>query len=300
MQPSHLCFITASRSSVTLPDRIEHMINIVAGKPPGTVRRIFSVLVVVVACCLITLYAVVTTVDVSRLRAALVGVSASVFLPSPVTGGGSSTPERRRTARPPCPGPPDPDDDENRRACRPVLRGRYGWSLTPRRTVVAPAAYVERARDCDCFRSDLGYLVSPEDTTDAERRLPIAFSLLTYENLEQSERLLRLIYRPHNVYCIHVDAKSPAELRDGLEAIAACFDNVFVAKPPVDVRWGKISVVQAEMLCMSQLLDIHKRWKYFINLVGRDFPLRTNYELVKILRAYNGANDVLASRNEEG
>jgi len=74
---------------------------------------------------------------------------------------------------------------------------------------------------------------------------------------------------------------------------------VFLATPPVDVRWGKVSIVHAEMLCMKQLLDVHKRWKYFINLVGRDFPLRTNYELVKILQAYDGANDVQATRNEE-
>jgi len=114
-------------------------------------------------------------------------------------------------------------------------------------------------------------------------------------DVEQTERLLRLIYRPHNVYCIHVDAKSTAELRHSLETIASCLDNVFLATPPVDVRWGKVSIVHAEMLCMKQLLD-YPAWKYFINLVGRDFPLRTNRELVKILTAYNGSNDVDGSR----
>ncbi|GFO07849.1 beta-1,3-galactosyl-o-glycosyl-glycoprotein beta-1,6-n-acetylglucosaminyltransferase [Plakobranchus ocellatus] len=37
-----------------------------------------------------------------------------------------------------------------------------------------------------------------------------------------------------------------------------------------------------------------RKWKYFINLTGQEFPLKTNYELVKILKAYKGAN------NEEG
>jgi len=187
-------------------------------------------------------------------------------------------------------------DPTLRDVCRPLLVGDPSLLDWPASAVISAAEYIRRANNCDRFRSDLGYFVSPEDTTDEERRFPIAFSVLTYENLEQTARLLRLIYRPHNVYCIHVDAKSPDELRNGLEAIANCFDNVFVAKPSISVQWATISVVNAEILCMRQLLDIYKRWKYLINLVGRDFPLRTNYELVKILRAYNGANDVEASR----
>jgi len=119
--------------------------------------------------------------------------------------------------------------------------------------------------------------------------------VLTYESVEQTERLLRLIYRPHNVYCVHVDAKSSPAVRRALTAITACFNNVFIAKPPVDVRWGKVSIVRAELRCMRQLLE-YGRWRYFINLVGRDFPLRTNLELVKILAAYNGSNDVEGSR----
>ncbi len=38
-----------------------------------------------------------------------------------------------------------------------------------------------------------------------ERGFPLAFSVLLYEEAEQAERLLRAVYRPHNVYCIHVD-----------------------------------------------------------------------------------------------
>jgi len=198
--------------------------------------------------------------------------------------------------RPPCPGRVS-NDDADRDICRPLLRGNFSSTTRPVWKVISATKYIQRVSNCDCFRSDLGYFVSPEDITDDEQRFPIAFSVLTYENLEQTERLLRLIYRPHNVYCIHVDEKSPAELHEGLEAIANCLHNVFIAKPPIDIYWGSIAVVHAEILCMRQLLDVHKRWKYFINLVGRDFPLRTNYEMVKILQAYDGANDVAAAHS---
>jgi len=74
--------------------------------------------------------------------------------------------------------------------------------------------------------------------------------------------------------------------------------NVIVAKPSINVIWGNISVVSAELLCMRLLLKAHSHWRYYINLVGRDFPLRTNEELVKILKAYNGANDVHGTRRK--
>jgi len=34
------------------------------------------------------------------------------------------------------------------------------------------------------------------------------------------------------------------------------------------------------------------RWRYLINTAGQAFPLRTNEEIVSILRLYNGTNDV--------
>jgi hypothetical protein len=33
-------------------------------------------------------------------------------------------------------------------------------------------------------------------------------------------------------------------------------------------------------------------WKYLFNLASTEFPLKTNYEIVKILKLFNGANDI--------
>ncbi|KAH9514858.1 hypothetical protein Btru_021150 [Bulinus truncatus] len=44
-------------------------------------------------------------------------------------------------------------------------------------------------------------------------------------------------------------------------------------------------------MCMKQLWRYGK-WKYFINLTGQGFPLKTNKDLVQILTAYKGANNV--------
>ncbi len=51
-------------------------------------------------------------------------------------------------------------------------------------------------------------------------------------------------------------------------------------------------MLEAEIVCLRDLWKQSSKWRYFINLTGQEFPLKTNYELVKILTAYSGANDV--------
>lgn len=65
--------------------------------------------------------------------------------------------------------------------------------------------YIRDTQDCARFVRERGYIL---DASEKERELPIAFSLLFYKDIEMAERLLRAVYRPHNVYCLHLDKKS--------------------------------------------------------------------------------------------
>ncbi|KAL4219084.1 hypothetical protein ACF0H5_021667 [Mactra antiquata] len=143
--------------------------------------------------------------------------------------------------------------------------------------------------NCEQFKTARGYLNSP--FTNIELNFPIAFSIIAYQNVEQIEYLLRAIYRPQNFYCIHMDAKSSIDDVLTIRKIASCFENVFLASRSVAVKWGEFTVLEAELICMD---DLYKKgyWKYFINLTGQEFPLKTNLELVKILTAMEGANVV--------
>ena len=76
-----------------------------------------------------------------------------------------------------------------------------------------------------------------------------------------------------------------------LSSVAKCFPNVFMASRRIWVVWGMYNVLEAEFACMEDLWK-YKDWKYFINLVGTEFPLKNNYEIVQILKSYRGANDV--------
>ncbi|XP_013386123.1 beta-1,3-galactosyl-O-glycosyl-glycoprotein beta-1,6-N-acetylglucosaminyltransferase-like isoform X1 [Lingula anatina] len=160
---------------------------------------------------------------------------------------------------------------------------------------VNPEQYKSLTRNCSDFIHRRGYITS---VSQVETNFPIAFSLVVYKDVEQVERLLRAIYRPQNYYCVHVDKKSPRDFMKAITAIAGCFKNVIIPSVRIHVVWGRISVLEPEFLCMRELLK-YQKWKYFINLTGQEFPLKTNKELVKILQIFNGANDIAGSLKKQ-
>lgn len=42
-------------------------------------------------------------------------------------------------------------------------------------------------------------------------------------------QLLRAIYVPQNVYCIHVDEKAPKKYKTAVQSLVNCFENVFIS-----------------------------------------------------------------------
>lgn len=150
--------------------------------------------------------------------------------------------------------------------------------------------FINIATNCSNFLETFGYNIYP--ITDEERHFPIAFSILTFKDADQTERLLHSIYRPQNFYCIHVDNSSSSYLHEALIVIAKCFKNVFIVSKTENIIYKHISRLKADINCMSDLLMKSQKWKYFINLPHQQFPLKTNLELVKILKIYNGANDI--------
>lgn len=153
--------------------------------------------------------------------------------------------------------------------------------------VEKPPINVSQPFSCNDLIRKNGYIMS--SLTQEEKEFPIAFSIMMFKHPEQFERLFRAIYRPQNFYCFHVDIKSFRHVFAAVEKISSCFPNVIMASQRVNVVWSH-TVLDADLVCMRDLLKY--RWKYFINLAGQEFPLKANWELVKILKAYNGANDI--------
>jgi len=145
---------------------------------------------------------------------------------------------------------------------------------------------------CPHFKVIRGYVTEP--LAQEERDFPIAFSIMVYKDVDMFERLFRVIYRPQNHYCVHIDLSSDRLVHNAVRSITSCFDNVHVPEKLIDVVHSEFSVLEAELACMDLLLKFTK-WKYFINLTGQEFPLQTSLTIVKILKLFNGANNIAGS-----
>ncbi len=145
------------------------------------------------------------------------------------------------------------------------------------------------AQNCSLLKSR-GYIL--ESLSQEEAEYHIAFSIIFHKDAVQVERLLRMLYRPQHFFCLHLDKHSSDSIHNAIYAIADCFDNVMIASKPVAIVYGGFTRLEAELNCMADALNSSIQWKYYINLAGEVFPLKTNAEMVKILKIYNGANDI--------
>lgn len=150
--------------------------------------------------------------------------------------------------------------------------------------------YINATKNCRDFTSRRKYLAFPLSKEEAD--FPLAYSIVVHHKVQSFERLLRAIYAPQNIYCVHVDNKSEASFSSAVRAITSCFPNVFLVSKAEDVVYASWSRVQADLNCMADLYNASPKWKYFINLCGQDFPLKTNLEMVRILRALKGENSM--------
>ena len=108
------------------------------------------------------------------------------------------------------------------------------------------------------------------------------------------ELTLATIFRPHNSYCVHVDHKSSALFRSSVSKILECYRRkypgsyIYPATMSYNVYWGHFSIVEAELICMRDLLTNGRNWSYALNMAGSEVMLATNLELVNILSQEEG------------
>ena len=101
------------------------------------------------------------------------------------------------------------------------------------------AQFVLRMSNCSNVMEEFSsnFYISPE-----ERKFPLAFILVVYKNARQVVRLLKAIYRPHNLYCIHPDARQGKDFATVFHQISKYLDNVFVAS-----KLEKVAILYASL-----------------------------------------------------
>ena len=145
---------------------------------------------------------------------------------------------------------------------------------------------------CSMIRSE--FLDNLYVTKD-EQDFPLAFQINVHDYPQQIFRFLKVIYRPHNLYCLNYDSKSSNKVKRAIENLAKCLGNVIMPKAVVNMVRGCSTIMEAQVNCMKALYSVRSPsypWKYTITLCGKELPLRTNGEIVKILKRYNGTSAI--------
>lgn len=136
---------------------------------------------------------------------------------------------------------------------------------------------------CSNLPRDLHFIT--RSLSSEEEDYPLAFIMTVHKELELFVRVLRSIYMPQNVYCIHVDAKAPWEYKVAVRRLVSCFQNVFLSTRSETVTYAGFSRLQADLNCMKDLTKSKIGWRKVVNLCGQEFPVMSNLELVRYLKS---------------
>lgn len=171
--------------------------------------------------------------------------------------------------------------------CAALARGDPAFVWGPAlRPAALPGAGAEAGGSCGDYVSHSRYVTRALSAEEAT--FPLAYALALHKDFATFERLFRAIYAPQNLYCLHVDRKAPTAFQRAVASLAACFPNVFVASRPERVVYAGISRLHADLRCLRDLEGSSVPWRYLLNACGQDFPLRTNLEVVRYLRSWQG------------
>ena len=134
-------------------------------------------------------------------------------------------------------------------------------------------------------------------TTQLERSFPIAYTITVHNSPQQVVRLLKFLYRPTNTYCIHPDARSSYVFVNIFRNLGKCLENVVIPTKLIRVKWARDhSILDAQMACLSKLVELRShqteqaKWKYVVNLCGKEVPLVTTHAIASHLSKRNGVS----------
>ena len=190
-----------------------------------------------------------------------------------------------------------------RRDCKKLIDGdktearRIQAASKQWRSSITDTQFLKQTRECNHLQQTFNNNLY---NTILERDFPLAFTFIVNGSPQQVVRLLKLLYRPQNVFCIHYDVKAPPSVRQVFDNIAKCFPNVLIATRLEDVIWGYYTIMQAQINCLHDLHSYREKqsaalkWRYVINVCGKELPLITNRELVSRLMALRGSSSVSA------
>ncbi|XP_005990639.1 beta-1,3-galactosyl-O-glycosyl-glycoprotein beta-1,6-N-acetylglucosaminyltransferase 7 [Latimeria chalumnae] len=149
--------------------------------------------------------------------------------------------------------------------------------------------YTNNPVNCSNMIRKLHFITSPLSKEEANYSL--AYIITIHKELDMFVMLLRAIYAPQNIYCVHIDEKSSNDYKNAVRNLVACFNNIFISSKTEPVVYAGFSRLQADINCMKDLIHSQVQWKNVINLCGQDYPIKTNKEIINYIKTkWNGKN----------
>ncbi|XP_025254130.1 beta-1,3-galactosyl-O-glycosyl-glycoprotein beta-1,6-N-acetylglucosaminyltransferase 7 [Theropithecus gelada] len=144
-------------------------------------------------------------------------------------------------------------------------------------------AHLHTPGNCSRISQGLHFITRPLSKEEGD--FSLAYIITIHKELAMFVQLLRAIYVPQNVYCIHVDEKTPKKYKTAVQTLVNCFENVFISSKRQKMAYAGFTRLQADINCMKDLVHSKFQWNYVINLCGQDFPIKTNREIVHYIRS---------------
>jgi hypothetical protein len=120
---------------------------------------------------------------------------------------------------------------------------------------------------------------------DTVVHMRVAYLVLAHANPRHFARLVGALKTSGACVFAHIDAKSdlrpfaPSSLSPGF---------VRFSTNRVDARWGGFSLFQASLNLLTEALQSHDKFEYFLLLSGADYPLRSARYIDAFLEQHNG------------
>lgn len=149
-----------------------------------------------------------------------------------------------------------------------------GWDI---------AGHLRAPRNCSRISRGLHFITRPLSAEEAN--FSLAYVLTVPKELAALVRLLRAIYVPQNVYCVHMGDEATEKYQAAVQSLVGCFENIFISPRSELEASGGSARLRADLDCLRELVLSRVPWNYAINLGGEDFPLRTNREIIRYLRS---------------
>ena len=114
--------------------------------------------------------------------------------------------------------------------------------------------------------------------------------------MRQVKRLLRLIYRKHHFYLIHVDEQSNW-MHNELKILEE-FPNIKLTKQRFTTFWASNTLLFLLLASFKEILQIGWTFDYVMNISESDFPLKPLEEFENYLKTRIGKNFLGTSLRE--